>query len=112
MILPKKQAKEVNREEMGKMVREAWLAYCRETDQPVNHKHSATWEELTEWEKEVDRRIGESLFSWGAGAAREKFAGICKEIQEVASWSDQTDYYRGRGDAASDCGLEIQEAEW
>lgn len=45
-------------EYLGKIVRQAWLDFCLETKQPESHGHSAPWEELTDWEKEVDRRIG------------------------------------------------------
>ncbi len=48
-------------EELGKLVREVWLKFCLETKLPPSHAHSAPWEELSQWEKEVDRRIGEAV---------------------------------------------------
>lgn len=46
-----------DREQLGRLVREAWVAYCREIgdDKP---SHIAPWEELSEVDKEADRRIG------------------------------------------------------
>lgn len=45
------------REELGKAVRLAWVAYCQETGD-TKPSHLAPWEELSEWDKEADRRIG------------------------------------------------------
>lgn len=60
----------VNRERLGQVVREAWVAFCREIgdDKP---SHVAPWEELSEQDREVDRRIGEAVVrewrSWFTG---------------------------------------------
>ena len=48
------------REELGKAVRSAWVAYCRETGD-TKPSHLAPWEELSEWDKEADRRIGAAI---------------------------------------------------
>lgn len=48
------------REELGKAVRSAWVAYCQETGD-TKPSHLAPWEELSEWDKEADRRIGTAI---------------------------------------------------
>lgn len=45
------------RERLGRVVREAWVAYCREMGD-ANERHLASWDDLNEYDKEVDRRIG------------------------------------------------------
>lgn len=45
------------REELGRAVRLAWVAYCRATGDE-KPSHIAPWEELSEWDQEADRRIG------------------------------------------------------
>ena len=45
------------RESLGRLVRETWVAWAREQDDPKPHWLSA-WEELDEPMREVDRRIG------------------------------------------------------
>lgn len=52
------------REELGKRVRQIWVDYCREIGD-TKPAHLAPWEELSETDKEVDRRIGEQLFMLG-----------------------------------------------
>lgn len=50
----------LDREILGGMVRRAWVDYCKEVgDQKPSH--IAGWYEMEEWEREVDRRIGEKL---------------------------------------------------
>lgn len=52
------------REALGRFVREVWVEWAK--DQP-NPKPSwlVPWEQLSESDKEVDRRIGERLFTLG-----------------------------------------------
>lgn len=47
-------------DELGKRVRQAWIAYCLETGD-TKPSHIAPWEELSEWDKEADRRIGKAI---------------------------------------------------
>lgn len=54
----------VDREYLGKIVREEWIKWAKE--QPlVKPSWLAPWEELAEPDREVDRRIGERLFGMG-----------------------------------------------
>lgn len=49
----------IDREILGKVVRQAWVDYCIETGR--KDKNTEPWEQLDDWTKEVDRRIGESV---------------------------------------------------
>lgn len=51
------------REFLGQRVRIAWVAYCKETGD-TKLSHIAPWEELSEWDKEADRRIAEAIVKW------------------------------------------------
>lgn len=50
----------MDRETLGREVRRVWIEFCREIgdDKP---SHLASWEDMTEPEREVDRRIGEAI---------------------------------------------------
>ncbi len=45
-------------EELGEVVRKAWVDYCVETGRDEEYHRICPWEELDDWGKEVDRRIG------------------------------------------------------
>lgn len=45
-------------EDLGKIVRETWVNYCIETGKTDKPDHIAHWEQLNDWGREVDRRIG------------------------------------------------------
>lgn len=53
------------REELGKAVREEWIAWAKEQPNP-KPSWLVQWEGLSEQDKEVDRRIGARLFNAGA----------------------------------------------
>lgn len=60
----------VDRDKLGRLVREVWIKWAKE--QPVaKSSWIVAYDQLSECEKEVDRRIGETLFRAGmdAGAA-------------------------------------------
>lgn len=48
------------REHLGRVVRETWVACAAELDDP-KPSHLTGWDELDEWNKEVDRRIGDAV---------------------------------------------------
>lgn len=50
------------REHYGQLVRKVWVMYCRETGDAAP-THLAPWEELSEWDKEADRRIGAAVMT-------------------------------------------------
>ncbi len=52
------------REELGRIVREVWVKWAKEQSNP-KESWLKPWEELTEPDKEVDRRIGEKLWQTG-----------------------------------------------
>lgn len=45
------------REHLGRVVRETWVVCASEQDDP-KPSHLTGWDELDDWNKEVDRRIG------------------------------------------------------
>jgi len=49
-----------DREELGRLVRETWVAWAKEQPTPKSH-WLVPWEELDEPLREVDRRIGEAV---------------------------------------------------
>lgn len=51
---------ETERDRLGRLVRETWVAYCLETGN-TKPSHIAPWEELSEWDKEADRRIADAI---------------------------------------------------
>jgi hypothetical protein len=48
------------REHFGRLVRDAWVLYCLETGD-TKPSHIAPWDDLSEWDKEADRRIGDAF---------------------------------------------------
>lgn len=51
---------DIMNDELGRVVRDAWVAYCVETGR-VQSNHIWPWERLDEWNREVDRRIGKAV---------------------------------------------------
>ena len=51
---------DLRREFLGRLVREVWVVWARDQDSPKPH-HLLPWEEIAETDREVDRRIGETL---------------------------------------------------
>lgn len=52
------------RERLGRMVREVWIEWAREQPNP-KPSWLVPWEGLSEADREVDRRIGETLYAQG-----------------------------------------------
>jgi len=72
-------------EELGKIVRQAWVKYCKETGWRTSPDTICDWEEMTDQHaKEVDRRIGVAVaraaeaaaYQRGAERMREAAAGV------------------------------------
>lgn len=90
-----------DREALGRLVREAWAAWAREQPAP-KPSWLVPWEEISEAEREVDRRIGEALARAGADAEREECAAICE--RDRAYWLET-----GARQALTDAAGEIRE---
>lgn len=77
------------RDEYGKLVREAWVQWA---EQQPNPKASwlVAWEELSEADKEADRCIGEALFN--------HFATTIREIVQTTGVDNIQEAKRGIGD--------------
>jgi hypothetical protein len=50
----------LRRESLGRLVREVWVVWAKDQDNPKPH-HLMPWDELSDSDREVDRRIGETL---------------------------------------------------
>lgn len=69
-----------DREKLGMKVRAVWIDWAREQPEP-KASWLMPWEELSEPDREVDRRIGEALFRMGRASviAPAKFKRICAD---------------------------------
>jgi len=59
----------LDREQLGRMVREIWVKWAREQPNP-KPSWLKPWEELSEPDREVDRRIGEGIARYALEQAR------------------------------------------
>ena len=56
------------RTELGKIVREVWIAWATQLPaamQYIMYDRTVSWDNLNDAQREVDRRIGETLFQLG-----------------------------------------------
>ncbi len=61
------------RDAFGRVVRKIWVDYCIETGRTDRPDRIAPWEELDEWSREADRRIGEGMIAyWLSGQEGEE----------------------------------------
>lgn len=88
----------MGREELGRIVRSAWVAWTSETWAMPEH-HLASWEALPEHDREVYRHIGEAVATrvigemvsgmcgalGGLGEVRELLGGTAKSLGAVLS---------------------------
>lgn len=65
------------REHLGRIVRETWVICAGEQDDP-KPSHLVGWDELDEWNKEVDRRIGDAVAREVARLTGLVSAGSCE----------------------------------
>lgn len=65
----------LDRESLGRMVREAWVLWAREQPNPKD-SWLVPWEGLSEPDKEVDRRIGETIARHALRIAAHKALGL------------------------------------
>lgn len=61
----------VDREYLGQLVRNVWIKWAEEQENPKSH-WLTPWEELSEDMKEVDRRIGESVADYIIALSKEE----------------------------------------
>lgn len=81
---------QIDREWLGRLVRDAWVAYCHETGD-TKPSHVAGWDSLSAWDKEADRRIGEAIARAVLPAAR---IAACHRV--AAALQAILDYDRAR----------------
>lgn len=85
-----------DREDLGRLVRETWVEFAREQDDP-KPSHLAGWNDLDEANREVDRRIGERV----AAAERARIVAV---LRRAAAGRRE---YAGRGGSEGELGREI-----
>lgn len=66
----------MDRDELGRLVHDIRVAFCRAKGD-TNPAHLVGWEELDEDDREIDRRIGETLYDKGY------FAGYQRACQKM-----------------------------
>ncbi len=71
----------VDREALGRAVREVWIAWANEQPDPKKLSWLVPWDQLCERDKEVDRRIGETVYRMGVEAERERTLAGLHEYQ-------------------------------
>jgi len=84
---------EPTRERLGQMVRAIWVAWCNEQPLPKPSRLIA-WGEMPETDREVDRRIGETLYLAGWNTALERVemkmeATRAERVQEILDVIDK-----------------------
>jgi hypothetical protein len=82
-----------NREDLGRAVRDAWVAWAREQDNPKD-SWLVGWDELDEGQREVDMRIGEALAGFLAPRATVKpdRKAVLAVLEQRKSGSPAWDY--------------------
>lgn len=68
----------MDREQGGRLVREAWVNYCRETGD-TKSSHLAPWDELSAWDKAADSRIYDAV----AAALQAEHAAEVARLREA-----------------------------
>lgn len=79
-------------ESMGRKVREVWIGWAKERPEP-KASWLMPWEELSEPDKDVDRRIGRVLWELGFSAAHSRIERLEKDSASVteemyAGWKE------------------------
>ena len=69
------EAPPLSREELGRLVREVWVACAREHPDP-KPSWLAGWDELDEWDRETDRRIGKVVANHAAAVTAVAMHGL------------------------------------
>lgn len=75
----------LTREKLGKLVREVWVAYCRDNGD-TQPSHIAEWEQLSEYDKEVDRQIGEAVAQHVLGTERTFIEPDRPSLSRLTDW--------------------------
>jgi hypothetical protein len=76
----------MNRDILGKIVRDSWITWAKEQKE-IKEKWLVEYEKLDEKDKEADRRIGEAVFNavnnYRIKLAEKKSRGELSEIEKV-----------------------------
>ena len=93
------EAPPLSREELGRLVREVWVACAREHPDP-KPSWLAGWDELDEWDKETDRRIGKTVANHAAAVTALAMHGLHVTVvaEAVSAERERADRLRDRCD--------------
>lgn len=83
------------REDLGRLVRETWIAWAREQTDP-KPSWLTGWDELDDGQREVDRRIGAAVAAQATAAERERLAAVMPpdRFRLLADWFDADDEFK------------------
>lgn len=98
----------MTREEIGRLVRQVWVDYCKETGRIEKPSHVVPWEDLDDWDREIDRRIGEALYK--AGRTDELRTRLATYIHEE-QWRGWVDWMLSKGTTNAEGSVTLS-AEW
>ena len=70
------------RDDLGKHVRDVWVAWASRQLSP-KASWLVRWDDLGEFDREVDRQIGEALFARGAASRDSTIAALVGLLEEV-----------------------------
>lgn len=89
----------LDREKLGRIVREVWVRYAIEHGD-TKPGHLAPWEELSEYDREVDRQIGETVALASGGGAAVDVPDERAFVEELKSCFGQNMFAGGYSDGA------------
>ena len=67
---------------LGRRVREVWVSWCQEAGD-TKESHLLPWENLPEFDKQVDRRIGLALYELGVASRDAEVARLTARVAEL-----------------------------
>jgi hypothetical protein len=71
-----------DRELLGRMVRDIWITWAREQPNP-KPSWLKPWDELSEPDREVDRRIGEGIAAFATQQQQQRIETLQEEIRRM-----------------------------
>ena len=69
-------ASETLRDALGRVVRETWVNYCITTGKIDKPSRLLSWDDITEWDREVDRQIADAVVEF----ERQRICRECKDM--------------------------------
>jgi hypothetical protein len=76
----------VDRDTVGEIVRRVWVRYARSTNPNAPAHHLIPWDRLDEYNKEVDRQIGEAVFRFAVMVIASMLPEVKIELTGEVRW--------------------------